>query len=107
MLHAGLFGKSTHPLHSSTLPDQLKLILYSCKLPNVDPDTGIRHKAEPDRALRKFRDVDEGAPKMGCMGMQLCPMFPDAKSAGMLQSYIEVGMDIDVKQRAYHVYIEQ
>ncbi|KAF5007259.1 hypothetical protein FDECE_6412 [Fusarium decemcellulare] len=78
-----------------------------CKLPNVDPDTGIRHKSEPDRALRKFRDVDVGAPKMGCMGMQLCPMFPEAKAPEQLESYIEVGMSIDVLQRGRHVYICQ
>lgn len=78
-----------------------------CKLPNVDPDTGIRHKAEPDRALRKFRDVDEGAPKMGCMGMQMCPMFPGAAKPEQFQSFIEVGMDIDVVQRGHHVYICQ
>ncbi|KAM5378733.1 hypothetical protein ACJZ2D_004369 [Fusarium nematophilum] len=79
-----------------------------CKLPNVDPDTGIRHKAEPDRALRKFRDVDEGAPKMGCMGMQLCPMFPGGTNEPEeLHSYVEVGMTIDVLKRAHHVYICQ
>ncbi|KAJ4324276.1 hypothetical protein N0V84_003979 [Fusarium piperis] len=78
-----------------------------CKLPNVDPDTGIRHKAEPDRALRKFRDIDEGAPKMGCMGMQMCPMFPGAARSEQFESFIEVGMDIDVVQRGHHVYICQ
>lgn len=78
-----------------------------CKLPNVDPQTGIRHKVEPDRALRKFRDVDEGAPKMGCMGMQLCPIFPNAKSVDEPDAYIEVGMSIDVVKRGSHLYIKQ
>lgn len=76
-----------------------------CKLPNVDPDTGIRHKAEPDRALRKFRDVDEGAPKMGCLGMQMVPEFLDATTPDELSSYIEVGMDIDVLLKGQHKYI--
>ncbi|CAM1511442.1 Fc.00g089550.m01.CDS01 [Cosmosporella sp. VM-42] len=77
-----------------------------CKLPNVDPDTGIRHKVEPDRALRKYRDVDEGAPKMGCLGMQMCPKFPSASTSYELESYIEVGMRIDVLQRGQHKYIK-
>ncbi|KPM38751.1 hypothetical protein AK830_g7808 [Neonectria ditissima] len=77
-----------------------------CKLPNVDPSTGIRHKVEPDRALRKFRDVDEGAPKMGCLGMQLCPMFPPVSTAKELESYIEVGMRIDVLKHGSHRYVK-
>ncbi|KAK7397947.1 hypothetical protein QQX98_012684 [Neonectria punicea] len=77
-----------------------------CKLPNVDPGTGIRHKVEPDRALRKFRDVDEGAPKMGCLGMQLCPMFPPATAAENLESYVEVGMEIDVLKRGSHHFLK-
>ncbi|KAF7553077.1 hypothetical protein G7046_g7203 [Stylonectria norvegica] len=78
-----------------------------CKLPNVDPDTGIRHRAEPDRALRKYRDVDEGAPKMGCLGMQMCPVFPENAAPGELEAYIEVGMRIDVLLRGSHTYIRQ
>ncbi|KAH6895499.1 hypothetical protein B0T10DRAFT_478139 [Thelonectria olida] len=80
-----------------------------CKLPNVDPDTGIRHKVEPDRALRKFRDVDEGAPKSGCLGMQLCPMFPHAADSNHNEpiSYIEVGMSIDILKHGSHLYLRQ
>lgn len=78
-----------------------------CKLPNVDPDTGIRHKAEPDYALRKYRDVDEGAPKMGCLGVQMVPEFPKAETPDDLYSFVEVGMDIDVLSRGQHTYIRQ
>ncbi|KAK1759452.1 molybdenum cofactor sulfurase [Echria macrotheca] len=46
-----------------------------CKMPNVDQETGHRHPVEPDRSLRKFRDVDPGAKKKGCLGMQLTPLF--------------------------------
>lgn len=81
--------------------------MLSCKLPNVDPATGIRHKVEPDRALRKFRDVDEGAPKMGCLGMQMCPVFAETDGAEDLQSFIETGMRIDVLQLGSHKYIKQ
>ncbi|EQB57013.1 MOSC domain-containing protein [Colletotrichum gloeosporioides Cg-14] len=79
-----------------------------CKLPNVDPATGIRHKVEPDRSLRKLRDVDEGAPKMGCLGMQLCPLFDGTTDrVEFMQAWIEVGMDVSVEQRGEHVYIKQ
>ncbi|EFR04559.1 hypothetical protein MGYG_07564 [Nannizzia gypsea CBS 118893] len=43
-----------------------------CKLPNVDPDTGIRHGVEPDKTLRGTRVIDAGA-KGGCLGMMLVP----------------------------------
>lgn len=44
-----------------------------CRLPNVDPDTGIRHPVEPDRTLKSFRRIDAGDPNNACMGMQLVP----------------------------------
>ncbi|KAL2267631.1 hypothetical protein VTJ83DRAFT_4908 [Remersonia thermophila] len=79
-----------------------------CKLPNVDQDTGLRHKAEPDRALRKYREVDEGAPHKGCMGMQMTPLFPGASSSTNpedLESWVEVGMPVEVLERGEHRYI--
>ena len=47
-----------------------------CRLPNVDPDTGIRHPAEPDRTLKSFRRIDAGDPNNACLGMQLVPAVP-------------------------------
>lgn len=44
-----------------------------CRLPNVDPDTGIRHPAEPDRTLKSFRCIDAGDRNNACLGMQLVP----------------------------------
>lgn len=76
-------------------------------MPNIDPDTGIRHRVEPDRSLRKHRDVDEGAPKYGCLGMQLCPMFCDADDPSKREAVLEVGMELSVLQRGSHVYIPQ
>ncbi|KAH6685673.1 MOSC domain-containing protein [Plectosphaerella plurivora] len=80
-----------------------------CKMPNVDPQTGFRHRNEPDRSLRKFREVDEGAPKHGCMGMQVCPLFDDAGNVDSadLRTWVEVGMEIEVVERGDHLYIEQ
>ncbi|ROT40711.1 MOSC domain-containing protein [Sodiomyces alkalinus F11] len=80
-----------------------------CKLPNVDPATGMRHPAEPDRSLRKHRNVDAGAPLLGCLGMQMCPLFEDAEDAQSedLRTWVEVGMDIDVLAQGEHLYIKQ
>lgn len=80
-----------------------------CKLPNVDPATGTRHPAEPDRSLRKHRSVDAGAPLLGCLGMQMCPLFDDAGDVPRedLRSWVEVGMDIDVLAEGEHLYIKQ
>ncbi|KAL7938135.1 hypothetical protein V8C35DRAFT_142201 [Trichoderma chlorosporum] len=74
-----------------------------CKLPNVDPATGIRHKVEPDNSLRKYRNIDEGAPKSGCFGMQLCPIFEKTDDPEDLELSLEVGMGIKVLQRGHHL----
>lgn len=44
-----------------------------CKLPNVDPATGLRHRVEPDRSLRKYRCIDPGDRTNAALGMQLVP----------------------------------
>ncbi|KAK4176696.1 hypothetical protein QBC36DRAFT_328673 [Triangularia setosa] len=75
-----------------------------CKMPNVDQDSGYRHPAEPDRSLRKLRDVDEGARLKGCLGMQLTPLFDDEKK---LESWVEVGMGVEVLEKGSHRYINQ
>ncbi|KAG6110540.1 hypothetical protein E4U31_005647 [Claviceps sp. LM219 group G6] len=75
-----------------------------CKLPNVDPATGVRHGVEPDRSLRKYRQIDDGAPRMGCLGMQLCPVFPNTGTPAQLESYVEAGMDVEVLKRGPHRY---
>ncbi len=47
-----------------------------CLLPNVNPDTAVKHPAEPDRTMKSFRCIDEGAgPKLACLGMQVVPGF--------------------------------
>ncbi len=76
-------------------------------MPNIDPDNGVRHRLEPDRALRKYRDVDEGAKSYGCLGMQLCPMFNHAGDPRKRESVLEVGMELSVLRRGPHLYIEQ
>ncbi|KAK4151259.1 hypothetical protein C8A00DRAFT_17311 [Chaetomidium leptoderma] len=78
-----------------------------CKLPNVDQDSGVRHAVEPDRALRKYREVDEGAKHKGCLGMQMTPLFSKTDSPEDLESWVEVGMSVEVLERGNHVYILQ
>lgn len=68
-----------------------------CKLPNVDPDTGVAHKNFPDVATRKHRAVDKGAPKnTGCLAVQMVPK----RELGSVQ----VGAVISVRERGEHIY---
>jgi uncharacterized protein YcbX len=74
-----------------------------CKLPNVDPDTGVRHAVEPDRSLRKLRNVDEGAPKHGCLGMQALPLFDEGLEGDDRCWWVGVGMSVEVLQKGEHI----
>jgi uncharacterized protein YcbX len=78
-----------------------------CKMPNVDQDTGIRHPVQPDHAIRKYREVDAGAKGMGCLGMQLTPLYdePDVSEAATMEGWLEVGMGIEVLETGEHRYI--
>ncbi|KAK4450074.1 molybdenum cofactor sulfurase [Podospora aff. communis PSN243] len=78
-----------------------------CKLPNVDQDTGLRHPVEPDRSLRKFRNVDPGAKNNGCLGMQLTPLFEKTAEPEGMETWLEVGMGVEVLGTGEHVYIAQ
>jgi uncharacterized protein YcbX len=79
-----------------------------CKMPNVDPETGLRHREEPDHTLRKQRNVDDGAPSYGCLGMQACPLFNEKqRQEAELETFVEVGMEIGVLETGPHHYIEQ
>ena len=70
-----------------------------CKLPNIDPDTAVRDKFEPDRTLKKFRRIDAGDPKNACLGLQVIPAAQQGK--------IRVGDEIRVLERGEHLYIPQ
>ncbi|KAK6353837.1 hypothetical protein TWF730_008260 [Orbilia blumenaviensis] len=62
-----------------------------CKVPNNDPETGERNRNEPDVTIRGRRNIDSGAPLLGCMGMHMVPFAKDGS--------ISVGDEIDVKSR--------
>ncbi|KAL2867191.1 MOSC domain protein [Aspergillus lucknowensis] len=69
-----------------------------CKLPNVDPDTGVRHPAEPDATLRSYRRIDPGETRYACLGMQGVPAVQEFQ--------IRVGDAISVLETGEHVYIK-
>jgi uncharacterized protein YcbX len=69
-------------------------------MPNVDQVTGERHPSEPDKTLRSFRNVDEGAGQnIGCLGMQMVPLSRE--------SALRVGDEITVLEVGEHYYINQ
>lgn len=71
-----------------------------CKLPNVDPTSGEVHASEPDRTLRRLRNVDAGAGKyVGCLGMQVVPISKE--------SVMDVGDEVVPLEYGEHVYINQ
>jgi len=77
-----------------------------CLLPNVDPDTGIKHRAEPDRSLRAHRQVDAGAPNKGCLGMQMTPLFDKTAHPLDMESTLELDMGVEVLEKGQHEYIK-
>ncbi|KAK4146812.1 uncharacterized protein C8A04DRAFT_9499 [Dichotomopilus funicola] len=98
-------GSNGEKLDTSTFHVSCRTV--RCKMPNVDQDSGYRHPVQPDKALRKFREVDEGAKRMGCLGMQVTPLFTNPGLPEGRKSWVEVGMSVEVLERGHHVYILQ
>lgn len=71
-----------------------------CRLPNVDPETAIRHPHQPDKMLKSFRCIDDGDPNNACLGLQLVP----GKEEGI---HLRVGDRIEILERGEHHYIPQ
>ncbi|OJJ42710.1 hypothetical protein ASPZODRAFT_155173 [Penicilliopsis zonata CBS 506.65] len=69
-----------------------------CRLPNVDPDTGIRHRSEPDRTMKSYRRIDPGDPTNACLGMQAVP--------AVQESTIRVNDAVTVLETGEHYYIK-
>lgn len=69
-----------------------------CKLPNVDPVTGVRHPAEPDRSLKSYRRIDDGDRTNACLGMQLVPAIEEF--------VMGVGDEVAVLETGVHRYIK-
>ncbi|GFF89089.1 MOSC domain-containing protein 1, mitochondrial [Aspergillus udagawae] len=69
-----------------------------CRLPNVDPATGIRHASEPDRTLKSYRRIDPGDPTNASLGMQCVP--------AVQEFVIRVGDTISLLETGEHYYIK-
>lgn len=69
-----------------------------CRLPNVDPASGDRHIAEPDKTLKSYRRIDEGDRTNACLGMQLVPAKP--------KFLLRVGDELEVLETGLHQYIK-
>ena len=70
-----------------------------CKIPNVDSETGFKHKEQPYKTLVSQRQIDEGAPGLGCLGMQMVPVLQESE--------VKVGDSIEVLETGEHLYIKQ
>ncbi|OQE01199.1 hypothetical protein PENVUL_c044G08657 [Penicillium vulpinum] len=68
-----------------------------CQVPNVDPETALKHKKQPWDTLVSYRRVDEGIKYKPCFGMLSAPRNEGA---------IEVGMKLEVlEETTEHRYI--
>ncbi|KAH9868984.1 hypothetical protein J1614_008061 [Plenodomus biglobosus] len=61
-----------------------------CKLPNVDPETGIADRNEPLTTMRKYRIIDEGNPSP-CLGMHVTPLEEGLVGVGDSVEVLETG----------------
>lgn len=61
-----------------------------CQVPNVDPDTAVKHRKQPWDTLMKYRRVDEGINYKPCFGMLCVP-----RGEGCM---VRVGMRLEVTE---------
>jgi uncharacterized protein YcbX len=74
-----------------------------CDLPNVDPETGIKDRAEPYKSLKQSRGfVDKGAGAHPVLGMQMVPLLKDAAGS----EEIRVGEEVEVVKTGEHFYVK-
>lgn len=76
-----------------------------CKMPNVDPENGHRHRSDPDKSLRALRDIDPGAPTSGCLGVQATPLFEEGFDEGDRSGWVGVGMEVSVEETGEHFHL--
>lgn len=69
-----------------------------CKVPNVDPATGIRDRNEPETTMRKYRVIDGGSIKP-CLGMQVTPLVKE-------QGEVKVGDEVEVLAHGEHFFLK-
>ncbi|KAF1995434.1 hypothetical protein P154DRAFT_538800 [Amniculicola lignicola CBS 123094] len=67
-----------------------------CKLPNVDPETGVADRNEPGTTMRKYRVIDQGS-QSPCLGMQVTPL-----TGGQLKA----GDEVRVLEKGEHFFLK-
>lgn len=67
-----------------------------CKLPNVDPETGIADRNEPGTTMRKYRVIDSGS-QSPCLGMQVTPLT---------EGEIKVGDEVELLEIGEHFFLK-
>jgi uncharacterized protein YcbX len=66
-----------------------------CKLPNINPETGVADANEPSTTMRKYRVIDEGS-KNAVLGMQVTPLE---------EGDVKVGDSIEVLETGSHYFL--
>ena len=61
-----------------------------CQVPNVNPDTAVKHKKEPWDTLMSYRRVDGGFKYKPCFGMLCCPRNEGEIAVGMRFEVLEM-----------------
>jgi uncharacterized protein YcbX len=61
-----------------------------CQVPNVDPDTAVKHKKQPWNMLMKYRRIDKGITFKPCFGMLCCPREEGQVAVGDELEILEV-----------------
>lgn len=69
-----------------------------CQVPNVNQITGGKDKAEPQKSMKSFRQIDAGAKDKACMGMMCIPSLETSE--------IKVGDSLHVLQTGEHYYLK-
>ena len=69
-----------------------------CTIPNVNLETGVKHREQPYKSLVSQRQIDKGAPGLGCFGMQMVPVLQNTE--------VRVGDAIEVLETGEHLYIK-
>ncbi|KAF2734589.1 hypothetical protein EJ04DRAFT_512433 [Polyplosphaeria fusca] len=67
-----------------------------CKLPNVDPETGVADRNEPGTTMRKYRVIDGGSTSP-CLGMQVTPLE---------EGGVKVGDEVKVLETGEHFFLK-
>lgn len=83
--NSGFKGKENHA------PLDLDIVARCarCQVPNVDPDTAVKHKKQPWDTLMSYRRVDEGIKYKPCFGMLAAPRSEGHVSVGMTLEVLE------------------